>query len=57
MSRENGGAIGILDENIEKDRNLWYETHQPNLDPICKKYCMDFKCEFNREYQKLNGNK
>lgn len=53
-ARENGNAIGLLDDDIKKQREDWYETHQPNLDPICKKYCMDFKCEFNKEYQKLN---
>jgi len=51
-AREGGAFIGALDANVERARESWYARHQPNLDSICKKYCMDFKCEFNRESQK-----
>jgi len=47
-SREGGKAIGPIDYNIKRDRVEWYKQHIPKLDPICNKYCMDFKCEYNR---------
>jgi len=48
-AREGGIAIGSLDGDIKTDRKLWYKNHSPIIDSICRKYCMDFKCEFNRE--------
>jgi len=47
-AREKGQAIGELSDNVYADRLKWYEQHDPSQDPICNKYCMDFKCEFNR---------
>lgn len=54
-AREGGVCIGDLGPDTEKDRHAWCDRHQPNADPICRKYCMDFKCEFNREHQRLFG--
>jgi hypothetical protein len=54
-AREKGQAIGELNDSVYADRLKWYEQHQPSLDPICKKYCMDFKCEFNRSKNKLDS--
>lgn len=45
--REGGNEIGLIDEDIKKQRSLWVKTHKSKEDPICRKYCMDFKCEFN----------
>jgi len=46
--REKGAAIGFVkDPNMLEDRNVWGKTHDCTQDPICKRYCMDFKCDFN----------
>ena len=47
-AREGGKPIGTLNNNVYNDRLSWYNNHVPQKDNICKKYCMDFKCEFNR---------
>jgi MoaA/NifB/PqqE/SkfB family radical SAM enzyme len=47
-AREGGQAIGFLNNFTYADRTAWYISHQPEKDTICKKYCMDFKCEYNR---------
>ena len=47
-ARESGEAIGDMTGDIKTDRSRWYKNHVPKLDPICKRYCMDFKCDFNR---------
>jgi len=52
-ARERGNPIGSLKGNIEADRKQWYLNNIPKNDPICQKYCMDFKCEFNREAEKI----
>ncbi len=46
--REGGKAIGKVSANIMEERRIWGSTHICDTDPICSKYCMDFKCEFNR---------
>jgi MoaA/NifB/PqqE/SkfB family radical SAM enzyme len=46
--REKGSAIGNLDdESMLQDREAWSESHDCLKDPICSKFCMDFKCDFN----------
>ena len=45
--REGGKAIGAIIDDARKQRNAWVILHNPKDDTICKKYCMDFKCEFN----------
>jgi len=45
--REKGKAIGKLSAASMGERKLWSESHDSTTDPICSKYCMDFKCEFN----------
>ena len=47
-ARESGDPIGELGINTREDRLNWFYKHTPIEDPICKKYCMDFKCEYNR---------
>ncbi|MCK9428970.1 MAG: radical SAM protein [Candidatus Omnitrophica bacterium] len=54
-ARENGNPIGLLKNNIYQDRLNWFNNHNSNNDIICKKYCMDFKCEFNNEKYKLEN--
>ena len=50
--REGGRPIGKINnssyKNILNERALWAEHHDCSEDEICKKYCMDFKCEFNK---------
>jgi len=46
-AREKGNAIGEMSGDIKTDRLKWYKKHEPKNDPICSKYCMDFKCDFN----------
>jgi MoaA/NifB/PqqE/SkfB family radical SAM enzyme len=48
-AREGGKPIGSLKSNVRLNRTKWFAQHNPVNDPICKKYCMDFKCAFNRE--------
>ena len=51
-AREGGVALGELNEHVYEDRVYWYDRHETMNDPICKKYCMDFKCEYNRSYRR-----
>jgi MoaA/NifB/PqqE/SkfB family radical SAM enzyme len=46
-AREGGSPIGALGPSAEADRRAWSERHRPSVDPICSRYCMDFKCEYN----------
>lgn len=52
--REGGKPIGRLEGNIMGQRQDWVKTHKPKNDEICKKYCMDFKCEFNAGTYNIN---
>jgi MoaA/NifB/PqqE/SkfB family radical SAM enzyme len=45
--REGGKEIGGLSSKIMQEREDWSINHNCINDPICKKFCMDFKCEFN----------
>lgn len=47
-AREGGKPIGPLNGDIRGDREKWLENHLPKDDSICRKFCMDFKCEYNR---------
>lgn len=47
-AREGGKPIGPLNGDIRGDRQKWLQNHLPKDDPICRKFCMDFKCEYNR---------
>lgn len=47
--REHGEAIGDVGSNMLKERQVWSEAHDCTKDTICSKFCMDFKCDFNRE--------
>jgi MoaA/NifB/PqqE/SkfB family radical SAM enzyme len=50
--REGGTAIGTITGDVLAERSAWVSQHNATTDPICKKYCMDFKCEFNHEKTK-----
>jgi len=47
-AREKGDPIGLIDGGVRSDRLRWYDMHDPKADPICREFCMDFKCEYNR---------
>jgi organic radical activating enzyme len=49
--RECGDPIGLITDDVYNDRFKFFEKHTPKLDPICKTYCMDFKCAFNKEME------
>ena len=52
-AREKGNPIGDMSGNIKADRQEWYKNHTPQQDPICKQFCMDFKCDFNQTVRVL----
>jgi MoaA/NifB/PqqE/SkfB family radical SAM enzyme len=55
--RENGNPIGPFDKDNETYRRSWFESHDSYTDPICRKFCMDFKCKFNEKANVLLGKK
>jgi MoaA/NifB/PqqE/SkfB family radical SAM enzyme len=46
-AREGGKPIGVFGKYNEELRYRWFGEHNSHQDPICKKFCMDFKCRFN----------
>jgi organic radical activating enzyme len=48
--REGGDYIGplISGTGVLRARAEWYKNHNCLTDPICSKFCMDFKCDFNK---------
>ena len=50
--REHGAAIGnVTDwETMRIERENWIDRTDCTKDNICKRYCMDFKCEFNSSF-------
>lgn len=55
-AREKGKPIGKMDGNIKEERLQWLRIHNTLEDPICKEYCMDFKCDFNDKFMDINKN-
>lgn len=49
--REHGNATGDVGPNMLAERQEWAESNDCTKDPICSKFCMDFKCDFNKEKQ------
>jgi hypothetical protein len=45
--REGGIAVGRVGPDMMRDRESWFKWHNSLNDPICCKFCMDFKCDFN----------
>lgn len=50
--REKGAALGEVDGDLLQIRRKWSEGHDCKKDPICSRYCMDFKCDFNHAASK-----
>jgi molybdenum cofactor biosynthesis enzyme MoaA len=59
--RERGDAIGKVGENMRQERINWSRNHNTQLDPICRKNCLDVcidynnKAEDNYDYQRKDG--
>lgn len=49
--REHGKEIGDVSLNMLTERQAWADANDCTKDPICSKFCMDFKCDFNKERQ------
>lgn len=45
--REKGLPIGKISDNWQAQRREWATKHNPQQDSICRRFCMDFKSEFN----------
>jgi MoaA/NifB/PqqE/SkfB family radical SAM enzyme len=45
--REGGHPIGKFGDGNVELREEWFRRHNSHEDPICRNYCMDFKCMFN----------
>jgi len=47
--REQGNPIGLVSQNVRKEREEWVEKHDCQCDPICKKNCLDVCIDFNNK--------
>ena len=58
-AREKGSPIGSVSntEKMKSERIKWVANHDCTKDPICQKYCMDFKIDYNNKFNKINKNK
>lgn len=52
--REKGKEIGQVGPSMLQERFDWMTKTDCTKDPICAKYCMDFKCDFNTELERKN---
>jgi hypothetical protein len=52
--REHGQPIGKVTDNVRKDREEWYKTHDSFKDPICRKNCLDVCVDFNNRHKEIN---
>ena len=49
--REQGKPIGKVGKTMRKDRVEWHKNHNPKLDPICSKNCLDVCRDHNKKYE------
>lgn len=47
--REGGKPIGVVGENMRKEREAWHIAHDTHTDPICSKNCLDVCVDFNNK--------
>jgi hypothetical protein len=52
--REQGDAIGSVNDNMREDRIEWFKTHNSHDDPICRRNCLDVCIEYNNKCMKTN---
>lgn len=57
-ARERGQFIGRVSSTkvMKQERLEWVKTHNCKEDPICSKYCMDFKVDYNNKFMQINKN-
>lgn len=48
--REGGDPIGVISEDMRKERALWSLNHDTHCDPICKRNCLDVCIDYNNKY-------
>lgn len=53
-AREGGKPIGRVGPGMKAERLRWLGAHEPLRDPICRRFCMDFKCDYNKVFSRLN---
>jgi MoaA/NifB/PqqE/SkfB family radical SAM enzyme len=46
--REHGKPIGLISENMRKEREEWYHNHNTHEDPICSRNCLDVCVDYNK---------
>lgn len=51
--REGGNPIGEISKNMRNERYEWYKKTNTQLDPICKKNCLDVCIDYNNQVKKL----
>jgi len=49
--REGGQPIGLVGENMQKEREEWSENHDTHKDSICVKNCLDCLVDYNNSYK------
>ena len=47
--REGGNPIGNINSNMRAERNDWYNNHNSEEDPICKRNCLDVCRDYNNK--------
>lgn len=47
--REGGDPIGKVCPTMREDRFMWIKRHDPYLDPICRKNCLDVCIDYNKK--------
>jgi MoaA/NifB/PqqE/SkfB family radical SAM enzyme len=50
-AREGGRPLGTFGADNKAMRLAWAERHDSHSDPICLRYCMDFKCRYNDKFE------
>jgi MoaA/NifB/PqqE/SkfB family radical SAM enzyme len=52
--REQGAPIGIVSENMRKERIDWVLKTNTHEDPVCNKNCLDVCIDYNNKAMKVN---
>lgn len=53
--RESGRPIGKVGTNMRTERQKWYEAHDAQADPICRRNCLDVCRDYNRKFQEYHA--
>lgn len=52
--RERGNPIGEISSNMRRERQAWYEKHNPSRDIICSQNCLDVCIAYNNRWDELH---